>query len=33
MRIFISDMDGNCFVIPYPSNLDKLSYKYIEIYI
>lgn len=33
MRIFISDMDGNCFVIPAPSKLDKLSYKYIEIYI
>ena len=33
MRIFISDMDGNCFVIPDPSKLDKLSYKYIEIYI
>ncbi|MGN1410507.1 MAG: DUF1854 domain-containing protein [Eubacteriales bacterium] len=32
-RIFISDMDGNCFVIPDPSKLDKLSYKYIEIYI
>ena len=33
MRIFISDMDGNCFVIPDTSKLDKLSYKYIEIYI
>ena len=33
MRIFISDMDGNCFVIPDPSKLDKMSYKYIEIYI
>ena len=33
MRIFISDMVGNCFVIPDPSKLDKLSYKYIEIYI
>lgn len=32
-RIFISDMDGNCFVIPDPAKLDKLSYKYIEIYI
>jgi hypothetical protein len=32
-RIFISDMDGNCFIIPDPSKLDKLSYKYIEIYI
>ena len=33
MRIFISDMDGNCFLIPDPSGLDRLSYKYIEIYI
>lgn len=33
MRIFISDMDGNCFIIPNPTKLDKLSYKYIEIYI
>lgn len=32
-RIFISDMDGNCFLIPDPSKLDRLSYKAIEIYI
>lgn len=32
-RIFISDMDGNCFLIPDPSKLDRQSYKYIEIYI
>ena len=32
-RIFISDMDGNCFIIPDPSKLDRQSYKYIEIYI
>ncbi len=32
-RIFISDMDGNCFLIPDPMKLDRQSYKYIEIYI
>ncbi len=32
-RIFISDMDGNCFLIPDPAKLDRQSYKYIEIYI
>ncbi len=32
-RIFIYDLDGNCFVIPNPSKLDKQSFKYIEIYI
>ena len=32
-RIFISDMDGNCFIIPDPQKLDRQSYKYIEIYI
>ncbi len=32
-RIFISDMDGNCFLIPDPSKLDRQSYRYIEIYI
>lgn len=32
-RIFISDMDGNCFLIPDPTKLDRQSYKYIEIYI
>ena len=32
-RIFISDMDGNCFIIPDPTKLDRQSYKYIEIYI
>lgn len=32
-RIFISDMDGNCFIIPDPKKLDRQSYKYIEIYI
>ncbi len=32
-RIFISDMDGNCFIIPDPMKLDRQSYKVIEIYI
>lgn len=32
-RIFISDMDGNCFLIPDPMKLDRQSFKYIEIYI
>ena len=32
-RIFIADMDGNCFIIPDPKKLDRQSYKYIEIYI
>jgi len=32
-RIFIADMDGNCFIIPDAKKLDRQSYKYIEIYI
>lgn len=32
-RIYISDMDGNCFIIPDPKKLDRQSYKYLEIYI
>lgn len=32
-RIFISDMDGNCFIIPDPAKLDRQSFKYIEIYL
>lgn len=32
-RIYVSDMDGNCFIIPDPKKLDRQSYKYIEIYI
>ncbi len=32
-RIFISDMDGNCFLIPDPLKLDRQSFKVIEIYI
>lgn len=32
MRIYISDMDGNSFVIPDPAKLDRASYRRIEIY-
>ena len=32
-RVFIHDIDGNCFEIPDPSKLDKSSYKKIEIYL
>lgn len=32
-RIYISDMDGNSFVIPDPKALDRASYRRIEIYI
>ncbi len=32
-RIYISDMDGNSFVIPDPRKLDRASYRRIEIYI
>ncbi len=31
--VLISDMDGNCFIIPNPLSLDKSSYKKIEIYL
>ncbi|MBR5528106.1 MAG: DUF1854 domain-containing protein [Clostridia bacterium] len=31
--VLISDMDGNCFIIPDPDALDKASYKKIEIYL
>lgn len=31
--VLISDMDGNCFMIPDPEALDKSSYKKIEIYL
>jgi len=33
MRIYISDMDGNSFMIPDPSALDRASYRRIEVYI
>ena len=32
-RIYIFDMDGNCFLIPDPAKLDRLSYRTIEIYL
>lgn len=32
-RIYIQDMDGNCFIITDPKKLDRQSYRYIEIYI
>ena len=32
-RIYISDMDGNSFVIPDPTALDRASYRRIEVYI
>ena len=32
-RIYIFDMDGNCFLIPDPAALDRQSFRAIEIYI
>ena len=32
-RIIISDMDGNCFVIPDPQKLDRTSYRFIDVYL
>ena len=32
-RVFIFDIDGNCFMISDPAKLDKASYKRIEIYL
>jgi len=32
-RIYISDMDGNSFMIPDPAALDRASYRRIEVYI
>lgn len=32
-RIYIQDMDGNCFIITDPKKLDRQSYRYLEIYI
>jgi len=32
-RIYIFDMDGNCFLIPDPTKLDRLTYRTIEIYL
>ena len=31
-RVFIHDIDGNCFAITDPTKLDKASYRHIEIY-
>ena len=31
-RVFIHDIDGNCFCISDPAKLDKASFKKIEIY-
>ena len=32
-RVFMNDIDGNCFEIPDPKKLDPYSYKKIEVYI
>ena len=32
-RVFMYDIDGNCFTIPDPRRLDRASYKKIEIYL
>lgn len=32
-RVFINDIDGNCFSVTEPSKLDAASYKKIEIYL
>ena len=32
-RVFIHDIDGNCFAITDPSKLDKASFKKIEVYL
>ena len=32
-RVFIHDIDGNCFCISDPAKLDKASFKKIEIYL
>lgn len=31
-RVFIHDIDGNCFAITDPARLDKASFRHIEIY-
>lgn len=31
-RVFIHDIDGNCFAITDPTRLDKASFRHIEIY-
>ena len=32
-RVFMNDIDGNCFEIPDPTKLDAYSYKKIEVYL
>lgn len=32
-RVFMYDIDGNCFTIDDPTRLDKASYKKVEIYL
>ncbi len=32
-RVFMYDIDGNCFTIDDPTKLDKASYKKVEIYL
>ena len=32
-RVFMYDIDGNCFTIDDPLKLDKASYKKVEIYL
>ncbi len=32
-RIIVSDMDGNCFLIPNPKKLDRASYRFIDVYL
>lgn len=32
-RVFMNDIDGNCFEIPDPTKLDSFSYKKIEVYL
>ena len=32
-RVYIQDMDGNCFIISDVKKLDRQSYRYLEVYI
>jgi len=32
-RVLISDMDGNAFIIPDPKKLDRVSYRFIDVYL
>ncbi len=32
-RVFLYDIDGNCFTVPDPTGLDKRSYKMLENYL